>query len=192
MLSFQLGAHPRRDPQRGAPEGEAAAPEGEATPEGEAQPDGEAKPEGEAQPEGEAEKTFTQAELDEAVSKAVEEAVAKKDAESKDEVSKLSQTVKDLQDRLDESEADSAVEKMWNEKYSSMYKEEDASEIKQLLKKMKLNQALTPEEMNVMIDKKETQEEILPSSSETIVSKGISEERKEELRRLGGIKTAAK
>jgi HK97 family phage prohead protease len=175
-----------------APEGEAAAPEGEAKPEGEAQPEGEAKPEGEAQPEGEAEKTFTQAELDEAVSKAVEEAVAKKDAESKDEVSKLSQTVKDLQDRLDESEADSAVEKMWNEKYSSMYKEEDASEIKQLLKKMKLNQALTPEEMNVMIDKKETQEEILPSSSETIVSKGISEERKEELRRLGGIKTAAK
>ena len=77
---------------------------------------------------------------------------------------------------------------MWNEKYSSIYKEEDAVEIKQLLKKMQLNQALSSEEMNVMIDKKETKDNALPNSSETIVSKGVSEERKEELRRLGGIK----
>jgi len=175
-----------------APEEDEAAPaegEGEGAPaeEGEAKPaegEGEAPAE-EAPAEGEAAKTFTQAELDSAISKAVEEALAKKDKET----SALSQQVKSLQDRLDASEADAAVEKLWSEKYASLYKEEDTVEIKQLLKKMQLNQSLTSEEMNVMIDKKEIQNNSLPSSSETIVSKGISDARKEELRRLGGIKT---
>ena len=190
----------------GEGEGAAAAPEGEAKPAGEGEaapaPEEEKKPEGEGEaaapapeeekkpgegeaapaPEGEAEKKFTQADVD----AAVEAALSKKDKE----VSELADKVKGLQDRLDESEADSAVEKLWNEKYSTMYKEEDAVEIKRMLKKMQLNQSLSQEEMNDMIEKKAGKDEILPSSSETIVSKGISEDRKEELRRLGGIKTA--
>ena len=177
-------------------EGEGAAAEGEGQgetkpAEGEAAAEGEEKKPaegGEATAEGEAGKKYTKAELEEAVSKAVDEAISEKNKESSKEIENLSQELKSLQDRLDESEADSAVEKMWNEKYSSLYKEEDSAEIKLLLKKMQLNQSLNTEEMNVMIDKKANQDEILPSSSETIVSKGISEERKEELRRLGGIK----
>jgi len=132
-----------------------------------------------------ADKKFTQAELDQAINRAVTTAILKKDKET----ASLALKVDDLQRRLDESEADSAVEKLWNEKYSSLYSEEDEVEIKGLLKKMQLGQSLTVEEMNAMIDKKEVQDEKLSNSSETITSKGISSERKAELITLGGIKT---
>lgn len=132
-----------------------------------------------------AEKKFSQAELDAAVAKAIADQEQKK----ADEVSKLSKQMNDLQNRLDEKEADANVEKQWSSKYASMYSSEDAPVIKGLLKKLHLGKSLTMEETNMLIEKKAVQEaEEIPSTTD-VISKGIKTTKsREELLKLGNIR----
>ena len=135
-------------------------------------------------PKAEEEKKFTQKDVD----KAVDDALKKE----RKATSKLEDRVNDLEKKLEDKEADVAIEKKWNEKYAGMYAEEDADEIKGILKKSTLGVALTPEEADTMIEKKMTSE--LPSGTPSITKKSdeMDEEKRAKLIKMGGLKIKAK
>jgi phosphoenolpyruvate-protein kinase (PTS system EI component) len=122
-------------------------------------------------------KTLT--EKDASIAKLTEE----KDAETKKFTDKEAESKK--------LTAELAVEKKWST-LSESYKEEDAKEIKGILLKSEMGEALSKEETESLISKKISASSLLTSTA-TIIETGITDEnRKNELRKLGGIKPKVK
>lgn len=70
-----------------------------------------------------------------------------------EQLTKSQETVKALQDTIDEQKAESDTAEMWSTLVGKSFKEEDAEVIRPILKKNILKQALTKEEMETLLKK---------------------------------------
>jgi len=97
--------------------------------------------------------------------------------------------ISDLEKQIANLNADKEVEKRWDN-MKNEYDANDAIAIKSILKKSISGIALTPEETEALVVKKLNNDELrIGGEHVSVIKKGLTEERRKELLRKGGIKT---
>jgi HK97 family phage prohead protease len=119
-----------------------------------------------------------------------DKALVETQKELRDKLDSIEKEVKTIKGENDSLKADQKVEKEWS-KISDSYKEADSTEVKGILKKTFLGQALKPEEQNFLIEKKISSDLIV--SSEVPVKKGeLTLAQEQEIIKFSGIKPKVK